>query len=88
MTAERPPQDADGRSGRRRHRRVVAPATDGVPESERADDTVTLDAGPTDDTTSEDTTAQVTERGARSHPQDERAHGERWWQEQRPPHWE
>lgn len=54
----------------RRHRRVVAPATDGIPETERTGDG----------------TGPAPEEG--TGPEGHDGHGDQWWHEQRPPHWE
>lgn len=80
MSPERPapaqsPKDREG--PRRHHRRVDAPATDGIPESARTD------AG--DPKLDGAEGGGVADRGA--DPADE--HGsEQWWRGQRPPHWE
>lgn len=63
---------------RRRHRRVTRPATGGDPE--RA----------FDDLASGDGTGEpdFAPEGGAADPKDRDAARERWWQEQRPPHWE
>ncbi len=80
MSPDQPTQansPKDRKGPRQRHRRVDAPATDGIPESARTDaGDVRLDGGEGH---------SVTDRGA--DPADE--HGsEQWWRGQRPPHWE
>lgn len=56
---------------RRRQRRVLRPATDGIPEDQRAP----LDPAPD---------AEAEQDGG----PDGATGSDRWWQEQRPPHWE
>lgn len=65
---------------KRRHRRVVAPATDGVAEQDRSE---LVDAEPADLPTARKSPAASTKDGpGRS------AGSDQWWQDQRPPHWE
>ncbi len=66
------------RPRRRRHRRVVRPATGGDPE--RALGEIAEQDGPGE--------PDWAPEGGTSDPKAADAARERWWREQRPPHWE
>ncbi|TWP38627.1 hypothetical protein [Leekyejoonella antrihumi] len=71
------PKDELAGQRRRRHRRVSRPATGGDPQRalQRLDEAETTDADWAGAGGTDDPRTKAVER-------------DRWWQEQRPPHWE
>lgn len=66
---------------RRGRRRVTAPATDGIPESERTQDGTVSDPDP-------ESGEGSGSGGPAGHGSGASTRSDQWWQEQRPPHWE